>query len=224
MNDQMSATMIPDLSIDFANDSEDHHDHSAHMSHAHSTQSNHGSGSHDMMSMAFHFGFMETILFSFWKIDSMSGLVGSMIGIFLMSVLYEGLKVFREYLLQRSVQMTGMDLSNANGIANSAGGNATNLTGHGSSQALRMPLAGEGDSAQDGLAIRTYFRPNPFSWTHMIQTVLHMVQMFVSYLLMLIFMTFNVWLCSAVVLGAGCGYFAFGWRKRTIIDYNEHCH
>jgi len=138
------------------------------------------------MSMAFHFGFMETILFSFWKIDTMSGtmnipdsfiimkkkleisgLISSMIGIFLMSMLYEGLKVFREYLLQKSVQLTGVELNTSNGGANGSaqtasgaggGGNGTGL-GNGSNQALRIPLAGEADSVQEAtLAMRTYFR------------------------------------------------------------------
>lgn len=58
----------------------------------------------------------------------------------------------------------------------------------------------------------------------MFQSFLHMLQVFISYLLMLIFMTYNVWLALAVVLGAGAGYFLFGWRKKTIVDINEHCH
>lgn len=45
--------------------------------------------------MAFHFGYEETILFTFWKISTVSGLIGSMVGIFFMSALYEGLKYYR---------------------------------------------------------------------------------------------------------------------------------
>ena len=51
------------------------------------------------------------------------------------------------------------------------------------------------------------------------------VQIVVSYCLMLIFMTYNVWLCLAVALGAAIGYFMFGWKKTVVVDVGgEHCH
>ncbi|XP_057308862.1 high affinity copper uptake protein 1-like [Hydractinia symbiolongicarpus] len=61
------------------------------------------------------------------------------------------------------------------------------------------------------------------SWSHFLQTMLHMLQVFVGYLLMLAFMTYNVWLCVAVVVGSGVGYFAFGWKTATIISSGDHC-
>ena len=45
--------------------------------------------------MYFHTGFKETILFQQWAVDSEWAMIGSCIGIFLMAVLYEGLKYFR---------------------------------------------------------------------------------------------------------------------------------
>ena len=48
--------------------------------------------------------------------------------------------------------------------------------------------------------------------------------MCISYLLMLIAMTFNIYLFLAVILGAGLGHLLFGWRRTTILDRNEHCH
>jgi copper transporter 1 len=62
------------------------------------------------------------------------------------------------------------------------------------------------------------------SVSHMLQTFLHMFQFLISYLLMLVFMTYNVYLCIAVVIGAGVGYFLFGWYKSTVVDITEHCH
>ena len=63
---------------------------------------------------------------------------------------------------------------------------------------------------------------------HIIQTLLHMLQVTISYFLMLIVMTYNVWLFIAVVLGAGTGYFLFarfrGPAKMRLQDENEHCH
>lgn len=59
---------------------------------------------------------------------------------------------------------------------------------------------------------------------HLVQTVLHAVQFLLSYLLMLVFMTYNVWLCLAVLFGATLGFFVFGWKKQSATDSTEHCH
>jgi solute carrier family 31 (copper transporter), member 1 len=69
-----------------------------------------------------------------------------------------------------------------------------------------------------------FSRPRLLSMYHIVQTLLHILQMGISYLLMLIAMTFNTYLFLAVILGAGFGHFLFGWRRTTVIDYNEHCH
>ncbi|CAF1046720.1 unnamed protein product [Brachionus calyciflorus] len=62
------------------------------------------------------------------------------------------------------------------------------------------------------------------SKAHIVQSLLHMLQITVSYLLMLVFMTYNSWLCLSVVLGAGLGYFLFGLKRIVAVDVNEHCH
>ena len=49
-------------------------------------------------------------------------------------------------------------------------------------------------------------------------------QVTLAYLLMLIFMTYNTWLCAAVVVGAAVGYFLFGWRKTIVYEESDHCH
>ena len=74
------------------------------------------------------------------------------------------------------------------------------------------------------VVVVVYFRSRIFNWHHFLQTFLHVVQVTVSYFLMLIFMTYNVWLCLAVVLGAGFGYFVFGWMINKVVDIYEHCH
>ncbi|KAJ6636838.1 High affinity copper uptake protein 1 [Pseudolycoriella hygida] len=58
---------------------------------------------------------------------------------------------------------------------------------------------------------------------HLTQTALHMIQATVSYSLMLIVMTYNVWLVLAVILGATVGYFFFGWIRQRSIDVAENC-
>lgn len=67
-------------------------------------------------------------------------------------------------------------------------------------------------------------RQRMLSPAHFLQTLLHIVQVVVSYFLMLIFMTYNAYLCIAVAAGAGMGYFLFSWRKAVVVDITEHCH
>ncbi|CAH0553665.1 unnamed protein product [Brassicogethes aeneus] len=170
---------------------------------------NHGSGdmTHDMMnhamSMAFHFGSSETVLFSKWHFETVGGLVGSMIGIFFMAALYEGLKYYREYLFWKQYNAL---------------------------QYRAVSIPEKGTTPEDNQVVHVVGEvihkqpPTMLSIMHFFQTFLHMVQMVLSYFLMLIFMTYNVWLCIAVVLGAGVGYFLFGWKKSVIVDVTEHCH
>ncbi|XP_063245131.1 high affinity copper uptake protein 1-like isoform X2 [Bacillus rossius redtenbacheri] len=146
------------------------------------------------MSMAFHFGYTETVLFDSWKINGVGGLIGSMIGIFIMSALYEGLKYYREYLFWKSY-------------------NALQY------RAVSSPID-KGVAADDARTMQ----PSMCTPVHCFQTLLHVVQIILSYFLMLIFMTYNVWLCFAVVVGAATGYFLFGWKKSVIVDVTEHCH
>lgn len=221
-------------------DHSEHHDYTHHMNHSSDTDTMHhgsmehslqdhtmdhgatgnvGSGYsghagmvHHMMSMAFHGGYNETILFEQWKIDSLSGLLWSMLLIFIMAALYEGLKYYREHLFwktynalqYRPVTVTEKNPGNGN-VANNNG-----LAGNG---------GGSGDDAS-----RVVHRPTMLSAMHLFQTFLHILQVTLSFLLMLIFMTYNTWLCIAVVLGAALGYFLFGWKKSVIVDVTEHCH
>nr|CAG14932.1 Copper Transport Receptor [Platichthys flesus] len=106
-------------------------------------------------------------------------MVGACIGVFLLAVLYEGLKMGRETLLRRSqvnVRYNSMPLPGADG---------TVLMETHKTVGQRM-----------------------LSPAHFLQTVLHIVQVVVSYFLMLVFMTYNAYLCIAVAAGAGMGYFS----------------
>lgn len=180
----------------------DHHnmpvtDHSMHHDMAkHDTSGQNGSHtghSMDMMNMWFTFSSNATVLFEQWHFTTVGGLIGSMIGIFIMAALYEGLKYYREYLFWKTYNTLQY-------------------------RAVSLPdKATVPDEPQ-------VVQPTMISKIHFYQTFLHMIQMVLSYFLMLIFMTYNVWLCIAVVLGAGVGYFLFGWKKSIVVDVTEHCH
>lgn len=162
---------------------------------------NHGMVHMMMMKMYFHASKEATILFEDWKVDTVGGIVASCFGIFILAALYEGLKVFREVMKRRYSYLVSVDLSE------------TKTYGIGPSQTT-VVTESRGQSPRSRI----------FNWHHFLQTGLHVVQVTVSYFLMLIFMTYNVWLCLAVVLGAGFGYFVFGWMINKVVDIYEHCH
>ncbi|KAL6446271.1 hypothetical protein ACFW04_001112 [Cataglyphis niger] len=55
-----------------------------------------------MHDMTFHGGVEVTILFNGWHINDVSGMISSVIGIILLTALYEGLKSYREFLFART--------------------------------------------------------------------------------------------------------------------------
>ncbi|CAG9772478.1 unnamed protein product [Ceutorhynchus assimilis] len=174
-----------------------HGDMSGHAGHDMSGHTGHdtsGHAGHDMaMNMWFQFSTDATVLFENWHFTTVGGLIGSMIGIFIMAALYEGLKYYREYLFWKTYNAL---------------------------QYRAVSLPDKAPAPEDPQVVQ----PRMISKIHFFQTFLHMIQMVLSYFLMLIFMTYNVWLCIAVVLGAGTGYFLFGWKKSVVVDVTEHCH
>uniref|UniRef100_A0A914XFA9 Copper transport protein n=1 Tax=Plectus sambesii TaxID=2011161 RepID=A0A914XFA9_9BILA len=73
-------------------------------------------------------------------------------------------------------------------------------------------------AATTPIAYTKPFRLNTFSLPHLIQTLLFVVQIILSYGLMLVFMTYNVWLALSVILGAGVGYFIFGAQMTVLTE------
>ncbi|CAM2699738.1 unnamed protein product [Rotaria socialis] len=184
-----------------------------HKSNTTSVPSGHGSHADHMMSMAmtFHGGFTEQILFSQWNTKTAT-FIGSWIIIFLVAVLYEGLKTIRDQLAKREARCKCEE------------------QGERPSSLLRHGQQDENPNNNDLIPgvitgnARTTKRARLLSLHHIIQTLLHILQMGISYLLMLVAMTFNIYLFLAVILGAGVGHFLFGWRRSSVIDYNDHCH
>ena len=57
-----------------------------------------------MMKMYFHGGYEEVILFDFWRINSLGGLIGSMVACFVLGIIYEFIKSYREYWMRGAFQ------------------------------------------------------------------------------------------------------------------------
>ncbi|XP_039492551.1 high affinity copper uptake protein 1 [Drosophila santomea] len=157
------------------------------------------------MIMVFHAGHCERILWRGWVASTVTEFVLSALAIFLVSFLYEALKFLRQQLARREARKESERLATEQRRKNEA------------------PAAG-GCCSETPLAEpreQTYWQ-RLFASTHIVQSVLNLLQIVISYLLMLIFMTFNYWLCLAVILGLGLGYFFFGWNKKNP-DESECC-
>ncbi|GAB1599103.1 high affinity copper uptake protein 1-like isoform X4 [Argonauta hians] len=150
-----------------------------------------------MMSMFFHTGYSEYILFQDLHTNSVWQMVIACLVIFILAMWYEGLKVFREQMLRKS-----------------------NVKTRYHSMTIEPSSSRDTIVTEEHKTVEVWI----FSFSHLTQTALHILQVTVSYCLMLVFMTYNVWLCISVVLGAGAGYFAFGWKRAIVVDINEHCH
>ncbi|XP_055989253.1 high affinity copper uptake protein 1-like [Sorex fumeus] len=74
----------------------------------------------------------------------------------------------------------------------------------------------------DGTSPKETPRLQLLSATHLLQTTLHVLQVGLSYLLMLTAMTYNAYLGLAVVAGAGAGYWLFGVRKAEDVESQTH--
>ncbi|MEE6504765.1 hypothetical protein FKM82_005334 [Ascaphus truei] len=180
---------MPNLSGTTADPHADHH-------HPTTASGGHDHGGMSMMHMTFYFGYENVeLLFSGLVINTGGEMAGAFVAVFLLAMLYEGLKISRESLLRKSqvsIRYNSMPVPGPNGT--------TLMETHKTvgQQMISLP--------------------------HMLQTFLHVIQVVLSYFLMLIFMTYNAYLCIAVAAGAGTGYFLFSWKKAVVVDITEHCH
>eukprot|EP00731_Ephydatia_muelleri_P011577 Em0006g471a len=141
-----------------------------------------------------------TLLFSSWSISTAQGLVGGIFAVLFLSIFYEGLKSFREYLMHRAVK------------------------------SLRAPCCTDSKPIPKERNWRSIFigKSKLPLFIHVIQSILQVIQIGVAYLMMLAIMTFNGWIFLSIVFGAGVGYLVFGWTKflygvGSTQDCNECC-
>lgn len=189
----------------------DHHHHSESPSVTGSPRSSEESSSSSGMAMFFHGGIVETILFEWWHTSSVLLMVLSCLLVFIVAILYELLKFYREWLRNRERRR----LSGGGHRRRSSRRrrHRSKSVAVGSTDTVSLELSYS--PRESRITFRTWLAP-----MHWYQTFLHMLQITMSFMLMLVFMTFNVWLCLSVVFGAGLGYFLFFARDGSI---TEHC-
>lgn len=160
---------------------------------------------HSMMPMWFHFDLGDTILFKGWTINNQADLALACLVFLILAILYEWIKSYRKALLhhENSKQVCKISVIDSN--------RTTNLT------------QSEGD--QDSLQKNSTRMVSQISKSYipgLYQALLHILQVLVSYTLMLGFMSFQVWICLSILVGAGLGYLFF--CSRSDIDLTDHCH
>ncbi|XP_019735201.1 protein SLC31A2 [Hippocampus comes] len=147
-----------------------------------------------MMPMTFEASSSVTLLFDFWHVNSPGGMFLSVIVVMLLTVFYELLKVWRLWLSRSTVPAQYMT---PNGGAPSRRSDSSSVLENSPSEASLTPRESQP------------FFPNNRGrrLLHGIQTLLHLLQVTLGYMLMLCVMSFNVWIFLGVIAGSTLGYF-----------------
>ncbi|XP_018019093.1 uncharacterized protein LOC108675581 [Hyalella azteca] len=141
----------------------------------------------------FYFGYtFHNFILEGVDIISIAGFLSVVVGVSLMCIGNEGLRVARAYLAQLTPRQN----------ASLSPEPRTRHAGASPSTALQRILI---DKDKKKLTCCTS-RPLHL----MLQSLVHMLHISIGYVLMLVVMTFNVYFLLAVVVGVGAGYFLFG--------------
>ena len=161
---------------------------------------------YEMMPMWFHFGLGDTLLFKNWTLNSEVDLILACLIFFVFAMFYEWIKNYRNVLFQRRKSKLRKSLSMTN---NKTTNDLAVIEVNGDDGALQ----------NNSIVIKKFIS---LSFYDYVQAVLHIIQVMISYTLMLGFMSFNVCICLSILVGAGIGYLLFCSLKE--IDLTDHCH
>ncbi|KDR67565.1 hypothetical protein GALMADRAFT_258239 [Galerina marginata CBS 339.88] len=177
------------------------------------------------MNMLWNTDIIDTcIVFRSWHVTSTSFFLGSCIAIVLLGVLYEYLRVFQRRLdvhialaLQnQSKGKTGRGRERESSRGSGSGG------GNGAGTPRLASASPEGDYAHDHdheesgllsgrrLIVKSLAGVPVPPVTRALRAAVYGATVFLSFFLMLVFMTYNAYLIAAVVVGAALGHYVFG--------------
>jgi copper transporter 1 len=180
--------------------------------------SDHSSAQQSSMKSYLHSDFGDTVLFKSWVLHSTWDIVLTCLAFLLLAILYEGIKCYREHLFKRLSFAVKKQVP----VLGTLHHHHIHQNGSGVTHSARQRQESPPDAPSFSFG-NSNFNLRILSLPHTIQTVLHVVQMLLSYTLMLAFMTFNLYICMSIILGAGIGYFMFYWRKITVVHVTD-CH
>ncbi|XP_011210456.1 high affinity copper uptake protein 1 isoform X2 [Bactrocera dorsalis] len=166
------------------------------MGHTHGNDSTTTTASCPMI-MVLHGGHCERILWRGWVASTVTEFGLACVAWFVIAFLYEALKFGRQQLHKHAAQKAAESM-------------ALEVEAR---RAAHPPGCTHAPTPLPEIRVKTN-RDHLFSMHHIIQSLLNVVQIIISYLLMLVFMNFNYWLCLSMILGLGFGYFCFGWIRQ----------
>jgi len=129
---------------------------------------------HSGHSNAFHFGVDETVLFDFWRTESVAGIILTAVIVVVLCFVMEFIRFYRNL---RKVEHRREQLQNA-------------------------------AHRQKSLERSSLFTPRLTRFA-VLDALLLSAQLIIAYVLMLVFMTFNFFLCAAVIVGEAGAHFLF---------------
>ncbi|XP_061658163.1 probable low affinity copper uptake protein 2 [Syngnathoides biaculeatus] len=146
------------------------------------------------MPMTFEVSKSVTLLFDFWHVNSPGGMFVSVLVVMLLTVFYELLKVWRVWLSRSTVLV---QYSSPYGSVPSQQSDSRSVLENTPSESSMTPNE-----------LHPVFpRTRRSLLLHGVQTLLHLLQVTLGYMLMLCIMSFNTWIFLGIIAGSALGYF-----------------
>ncbi|XP_026513112.1 probable low affinity copper uptake protein 2 [Terrapene carolina triunguis] len=135
-----------------------------------------------MMQMYFYFSDKVVLLFDFWNVHTPAGMVLSVLVVLLLAALYEAIKISKTKLLCQTILAIPTTLSQ---------------------ESLGEPETGSVNSnlGQQNTTSKRWFL------YHISQSLLHVAQVVIGYLVMLVVMSYNTWIFLGVIVGSALGFY-----------------
>lgn len=157
------------------------------------------------MQMHFIFSDNVTLLFDFWTVQTLAGLMLSFLVVLLLTVLYEVSKVWKSNLLTRVLQTLPVTPDSAV-CPPLISDTEANLPAASDTLLSPDPLF-PGEDAVPSVQFSSSSSTSRWWLLHSFLALLHMAQVFLGYVLMLCVMSYNAAIFIAVVFGSALGYY-----------------
>uniref|UniRef100_A0A674KB95 Copper transport protein n=1 Tax=Terrapene triunguis TaxID=2587831 RepID=A0A674KB95_9SAUR len=129
--------------------------------------------------MYFYFSDKVVLLFDFWNVHTPAGMVLSVLVVLLLAALYEAIKISKTKLLCQTILAIPTTLSQ-DALGGGGGGGAGGAW---------LPVGAE------------------WFLYHISQSLLHVAQVVIGYLVMLVVMSYNTWIFLGVIVGSALGFY-----------------
>ncbi|CAH2316431.1 probable low affinity copper uptake 2 [Pelobates cultripes] len=158
------------------------------------------------MQMYFIFSNNVTLLFDFWTVHTLAGLVLSFLVVLLLTILYEASKVWKSNLLNRVLLTIPVSPERSQSPTRSTDLEAESAA---TSDPLLSPDNLSNQNTETIEPLSRGYRSSPCRWwlLHGFVTLLHTAQVVLGYMIMLCVMSYNAAIFLSVIIGSALGYY-----------------